>query len=67
MDYVKISEWIDRVIMSCKTAEQLESAENLLKLYKQQTNKESYTGIHRFLNHTLREQINRISYGSIRK
>jgi len=64
MDYVAIAKWVEDVIMSCKTPEQAKSAEKLFKLYKQQTNKESYTHIHRFLNHCLNEKINRISYGS---
>ena len=62
MDYVAISKWVEKVIMSCETSEQTKSAENLLRLYKQQTNKESYVNIHRFLHHCLNGKINRMSY-----
>lgn len=67
MDYIKISKWIQNVIMSCKTLKQLESAEKLLTLYKQQTERSTYIYTHRFLNHTLEHQINKLSYGSNRK
>ena len=64
MDYIAISKWVEKVIMSCETSDQVKSAERLYKLYKQQTNKESYINIHRFLNHCLNEKVNRLSYGS---
>lgn len=63
MDYVKVQEWVLDVIRSCKTKEQIESAGRLVKLYKQQTNKDAYLNIHRFLNHVLIEKSNRIEYG----
>ena len=53
--------------MSCETPKQLESAEKLLTLYKQQTERSTYIYTHRFLNHTLEHQINKLSYGSNRK
>lgn len=60
MYYIAISDWVEKVILSCKTKEQLNSAKQLYQLYKQQTNTNSYRNIHRFLNHVLIEKSNRI-------
>ena len=64
MYYIAISDWVEKVILSCKTKEQLNSAKQLYQLYKQQTNTNSYRDIHRFLNHTINHQLNRLSYGN---
>lgn len=62
MNYIQISEWVEKVIRSCKNNEQLKSAEKLFQTYKKQTNKETYHYIHRYLTHLLQEKHNDINY-----
>lgn len=62
MNYIQISEWIEKVIRSCNNIEQLKGAENLFQSYKKQTDRESYIYIHRYLTHLLREKHNDLNF-----
>ena len=62
LNYLQIAEWVERVIKSCTTEEQLEGAERLLNSYKKQTNSEHYLYINRYLNHSLLEKSKDLKY-----
>lgn len=50
MDYIKIFQWVEKVINSCQTQEQLFSAGRLIDLYIKQTNNYEFLQIHNYLN-----------------
>ena len=62
LNYLQIAEWVERVIKSCTTEEQLAGAERLLKSYKKQTADEYYVHVNRYLNHSLLEKSRSIKY-----